>query len=344
MRFRDDVDIALLKVSGWFSAKISKLISEALLSFQRTFSSKLFIHSFTPIDCMRRSVAWIAQRMTALDVVWGDTAAAVPKTPSHSKLNISRQFATHGVSSHSDRDQSTMIKFYKSVDVKETSDGSGYELWFDNKYALKSPAKKPFVLPTKYLAHGIAAEWDCQSNRIDPETMPLMSLAATAIDQPQAPETVAATLCTFLPTDPVLCRMDDSVDPVLKERQEILMHPFLEYVNERLKCSLSPSMSILGAQVSRTDTVKIHQYILGLSKWERSALEQLSSSCKSVCMAIGGVEGVFTADALIEASRVEEDFQIEQWGLVEGGHDIDIADIRVRVSAPLVFLDLLKTR
>jgi hypothetical protein len=33
--------------------------------------------------------------------------------------------------------------------------------------------------------------------------------------------------------------------------------------------------------------------------------------------------------------------QIEEWGLVEGGHDIDIADVRCRVAAASVFLRLL---
>ena len=39
---------------------------------------------------------------------------------------------------------------------------------------------------------------------------------------------------------------------------------------------------------------------------------------------------------------MEEDFQIEEWGLVEGGHDIDIADARARVAAPAVFMRLLE--
>jgi len=31
---------------------------------------------------------------------------------------------------------------------------------------------------------------------------------------------------------------------------------------------------------------------------------------------------------------------VDRWGLVEGGHDIDIADIRVQISSPIVFLGL----
>ena len=45
---------------------------------------------------------------------------------------------------------------------------------------------------------------------------------------------------------------------------------------------------------------------------------------------------------MVAAARVEEDFQIDEWGLVEGGHDIDAADIKVRLTAPRVMMNLLK--
>lgn len=33
--------------------------------------------------------------------------------------------------------------------------------------------------------------------------------------------------------------------------------------------------------------------------------------------------------------------QMDEWGLVEGGHDLDIADTQVRIAAPSIFLRLL---
>lgn len=33
-------------------------------------------------------------------------------------------------------------------------------------------------------------------------------------------------------------------------------------------------------------------------------------------------------------------FQVDKWGLVEGGHDVDIADLRVQISSAAVFLGL----
>lgn len=44
----------------------------------------------------------------------------------------------------------------------------------------------------------------------------------------------------------------------------------------------------------------------------------------------------------LEAARVEENFQIEGWGMVEGGHDIDSAGIKVLIAAPSIFLRLLR--
>lgn len=44
----------------------------------------------------------------------------------------------------------------------------------------------------------------------------------------------------------------------------------------------------------------------------------------------------------ITAARLEETFQMDEWGLVEGGHDIDIADMQVRIAGPTVFLRLLQ--
>lgn len=44
----------------------------------------------------------------------------------------------------------------------------------------------------------------------------------------------------------------------------------------------------------------------------------------------------------IKIARLEDDVQLEEWGYVEGGHDIDEADTKIRVLAASVFLRLLK--
>ncbi len=53
-------------------------------------------------------------------------------------------------------------------------------------------------------------------------------------------------------------------------------------------------------------------------------------------------QGHVGVEEAIQLARLEEEVQIEEWGLVEGGHDIDLADARVRISAPSVFIRLLR--
>lgn len=44
----------------------------------------------------------------------------------------------------------------------------------------------------------------------------------------------------------------------------------------------------------------------------------------------------------VAAARLEEDFQLEDWGIVEAGHDLDIADAHARIGSAAVFVRLLE--
>jgi ATP synthase F1 complex assembly factor 2 len=59
-------------------------------------------------------------------------------------------------------------------------------------------------------------------------------------------------------------------------------------------------------------------------------------------IALSALYGKISLDETVEAVRLEEHFQIGEWGMVEGGHDIDLADVKVRVFAPVVFMQLVR--
>merc|ERR1712194_640167 len=69
--------------------------------------------------------------------------------------------------------------------------------------------------------------------------------------------------------------------------------------------------------------VKIQQELLTRSEWELCALEIATSTAKSliVAMALLDRADVMPEDALRWA-LLEEHFQIERWGLIEGEHDV----------------------
>lgn len=102
----------------------------------------------------------------------------------------------------------------------------------------------------------------------------------------------------------------------------------------------------------------------------RAVFEELSRACRSFVLAYGLFRGRLGPEEALWAARVEEEFQvrgefsrccwppaslgatndghgrltlqIDLWGMVEGGHDIDRADMRVRLSSASVLLRLIR--
>jgi ATP synthase F1 complex assembly factor 2 len=90
--------------------------------------------------------------------------------------------------------------------------------------------------------------------------MPLFSLAATALDQPQPRSVVIAALVHYLHTDPVVCR--DEPGP-LADRQAAVLNPLLEWVRRRMGAALAPSSSIFGADLPGEELAKVEAYLQG---------------------------------------------------------------------------------
>jgi chaperone required for assembly of F1-ATPase len=57
-----------------------------------------------------------------------------------------------------------------------------------------------------------------------------------------------------------------------------------------------------------------------------------TSACNAAVL-----QGRLSVAETLAAARLEEELQIQNWGLVEGGHDIDIADAAARISAAALF-------
>ncbi|PRW59691.1 ATP synthase mitochondrial F1 complex assembly factor 2 [Chlorella sorokiniana] len=245
-------------------------------------------------------------------------------------------YATHGVGEGGSTDG--VPRFYKTVQVQEAYDEGGFQILLDHR-VLRTPARNALVVPSRALAYAIAAEWEWQIKRIQPFTMPLMSLAATALDQPKPREEVIATMLQYLPTDSVICHDEPGA---LADRQKQLYAPVLQWAQRVMGIRLEPTNSIFGATLGEQTLVAVEKHLQGLDRWQLAAAEQLAACCKSVLLGLAATAGELSIQQVLSAARAEEDLQIEQWGLVEGGHDIDIADLKVRVAAPALFVRLLR--
>merc|ERR1719331_2187374 len=87
---------------------------------------------------------------------------------------------------------------------------------------------------------------------------------------------------------------------------------------------LNVTDSIFGTEQDEAVLWALRDQLDAMDAWELTALNSL------------------TAAEAVPLMRLDEEYQIQEWGLVEGGHDIDIADTKVRVGAAAVFLKLLR--
>lgn len=83
---------------------------------------------------------------------------------------------------------------------------------------------------------------------------------------------------------------------------------------------------------------KVNSFLSNLDPWELSAVESLTSGCKSIILPLAIYHGVVNVEGAVQAARVEEEHQVSQWGLVEGGHDVDRAQLIAQVAAATFFL------
>ena len=247
-------------------------------------------------------------------------------------------------------------RFYKDVGIRpaEGEDVSGgYEITLDGRL-LRTPGRRPMVLPSEALALAIAAEWDAQigPNGIEPASMPMMSLAATALDQIALDRAAVASFClSYLQTD-TACFYADSSDQWnrdLLKRQRKHFVPLHRWVDQGFELELD---GIDGLALATSDNVMgrlshpprsvaaITAAVGSFDEWSLASLQCATMECKSLVISMGVLMGHFSPSEAQECARIEEDFQIEQWGHVEGGHDHDLARIRVQLGSAALFAQL----
>ena len=81
-----------------------------------------------------------------------------------------------------------------------------------------------------------------------------------------------------------------------------------------------------------------------LDAWHLVALQSMCAQAKSFLVPFGLLHFTESGNSAfchlkdaVEASRVEEEFQISNWGLVEGGHDYDRLNCSIQLHSAQLF-------
>ena len=130
-----------------------------------------------------------------------------------------------------------MRRFYKTAAAAPAE--SGFAVHLDGK-PIRTPAKRPLIVPSAALAEAIAAEWAGQGSEVDPLSMPLMRLACTAIDRVAGNrDAVVGDLAGYARTDLLCYRAGHPPD--LAERQNAAWQPQPHNIPSTERCRTIPA-------------------------------------------------------------------------------------------------------
>ncbi len=209
-------------------------------------------------------------------------------------------------------------RFWKSETVAETE--GGYEILLDGR-RVKTPAKASLTVPTKAIADVIAAEWAAQDDEVDPLLMPYTRTANAAIDKVRVQHAeVASLLADYADSDLLCYRAEDPA--MLVQRQAAAWDPFLEWGAKELGARLNPLSGLMHAPQSPEALTRLQELTHAQSEFELAAFHDLVSLTGSIILAFAATRDVAPPEEIWLTSRLDELWQIEQWGDDEEARDV----------------------
>ncbi len=203
-------------------------------------------------------------------------------------------------------------RFWKTAEV-EVLDG-GFTVRLDGR-PVRTPLKTQITMPTRALAQGVAQEWQAQGDVIDPLSMPLMRAVNATLDKvvPQQAE-VAQNLGDYGGSD-LLCYRAAGPESLVA-RQAAAWDPMLNWADERFGARLIVTQGVIPVDQPANATEALRAHVAALTPWELTALSEFVTLTGSLILGLAAMDGQ-APDDLWPRSRVDEDWQAEQWGADE---------------------------
>ncbi len=201
-------------------------------------------------------------------------------------------------------------RFWKEASV-DVVDG-GFAVRLDGR-GVKTPAKTALVVPTNAMAQAIAAEWDAQVEKIDPLTMPVTRSANAALDKVATQfDEVAEMIAAYGDSD-LLCYRADGPE-ALVQRQSDRWDPLLDWAHETYGARLMVAQGVMHVAQSETALKALSDQVHQMDPFRLAGFHDLVGISGSLILGLAVTRGRLSPIEAWSLSRLDEDWQIEQWG------------------------------
>lgn len=211
-----------------------------------------------------------------------------------------------------------MKRFWTETSVQ--AEGDGFAIKLDGR-GVKTPAKRSLVVPSEEMAQAIAAEWDAQVEEVRPETMPWTRSANAALDKvAEQRAEVEAHLADYAGSD-LLCYRAEGPEGLVTRQRET-WDPLLDWLAERYDVRLATTNGVMPVEQSKDALERLAQTMEAMSDVQLTGFYDLVTLSGSFTLALACTQSVHEPLKLWAASRLDEDWQIEQWGADEEAEEV----------------------
>lgn len=204
-------------------------------------------------------------------------------------------------------------RFWEKATVEPNADGFGVKL--DGR-DVKTPLKADLTVPTLVMAQAIAAEWQAQEGKINPLSMPVTRSANAAIDKVAHQFGEVADMVAEYGGSDLLCYRATQPDTLIA-LQAKAWDPLLVWADTTLGARLRPVSGVMHEAQDATSLRALQGMVHGFSNFELAAFHDLVGLSGSLILGFAAVHGFRPIEDLWTLSRLDENWQEQQWGFDE---------------------------
>jgi chaperone required for assembly of F1-ATPase len=203
-------------------------------------------------------------------------------------------------------------RFYASAGVAQ-ADG-GFSITLDGK-PTRTPSGRTLIVPARWIAETIAAEWNAQCEIIDPLTMPVTRLANSVVQGVvERVDAVADDVAKYLGTDLLFYRAGHP--EALVAREAAHWDPILFWAADSLGAHFILSEGIVPVRQPE-QAIRAARATLPSDPWAIAALHVITTLTGSALLALALFHGAIDEERAWAAAHVDEDWNMEKWGVDE---------------------------
>jgi chaperone required for assembly of F1-ATPase len=203
-------------------------------------------------------------------------------------------------------------RFYTGAGVAEV-DG-GFAVTLDGK-PIRTPSGRQVTAPRREIADAIAAEWNAQGEMINPLSMPLTRFANSVVEAvADRLDAVADDVAKYLGTDLLFYRAGHPEALVATEAAH--WDPIVFWAADALGAHFILAEGIVHV-TQPEQAVAAARRAFPSDPWSVSALHVVTTLTGSALLALALAHGVRDPEQIWAAAHVDEDWNIEKWGMDE---------------------------